>query len=148
MTDQPQKRKRGGQPKPAAERKRNNMTFRVRDSLRAELQASADKHQRSVSEEIEYRLEHSFQAERILGGLQEFGRKAERAARIQEGVEAPPVQFMSPDEAAKPFQPAPIMPPALKEAFKEAIDEAAARVAERVEKLLTEAGLVHRKGAA
>lgn len=53
-------RNRGGQPKPAAERKRNNLTFRVRDNLKSQLQASADENQRSLSKEIECRLERSF----------------------------------------------------------------------------------------
>jgi len=55
-----QKRKRGGQPKPAEERKRNNLTFRARDQLKADLEAAAEYSGRSVSEEIEYRLQRSF----------------------------------------------------------------------------------------
>lgn len=54
------KKRRGGQPKPAAERKRNNLTFRVRDQMRADLEAAAAASGRSVSEEIEYRLTRDF----------------------------------------------------------------------------------------
>ena len=54
------KRKRGGQPKKAADRKRNNLTFRTRDKLRNDLEAAAADSQRSISEEIEHRLEDSF----------------------------------------------------------------------------------------
>lgn len=55
-------RKRGGQPKPPEARKRGNLTFRVRDDLRLRLEESATKCGRSVSEEIEQRLEQSFNA--------------------------------------------------------------------------------------
>lgn len=52
-------RKRGGQPKPPEERKRNNLTFRARDELREQIRVSAEAAGRSVSEEIEHRLELS-----------------------------------------------------------------------------------------
>ena len=52
-------RKRGGQPKPAEERKRNNLTFRARDELRESIRDAAEGSGRSISEEIEYRLELS-----------------------------------------------------------------------------------------
>jgi TraY domain len=54
------RRKRGGQTKDPAERKRHNLTFRVRDSMKADLEAAAQKSGRSVSEEIEFRLAQSF----------------------------------------------------------------------------------------
>jgi len=38
-----QKRKRGGQPKPPSERKRNNLTIRVLDDLRERLEKAAKK---------------------------------------------------------------------------------------------------------
>lgn len=53
-------RKRGGQEKAPAERKRNNLTFRTRDRLYERLEQAAAASGRSVSEEIEHRLEHSF----------------------------------------------------------------------------------------
>lgn len=52
-------RKRGGQPKPPEERKRNNLTFRARDELRDQIRKCAEASGRSVSEEIEHRLELS-----------------------------------------------------------------------------------------
>jgi hypothetical protein len=58
--NQPKKRKRGGQPKPPAERKRNNLTFRARDQLKAALESAAAASERSVSEEIEFRLNRDF----------------------------------------------------------------------------------------
>ena len=57
---QPRKRKRGGQPKPASERKRNNVTIRLVDDLRAKLEAASRASGRSVSEEVAWRLTMSF----------------------------------------------------------------------------------------
>ena len=54
------KRKRGGQPKPPSERKRNNLTFRARDQLKTALESAAAVSGRSVSEEIEFRLNRDF----------------------------------------------------------------------------------------
>ncbi|MET3694583.1 Arc family DNA-binding protein [Methylobacterium goesingense] len=65
-------RKRGGQPKPPEERKRNNLTFRARDELREQIRISAEASGRSVSEEIEHRLELSLaRAEQIQADLGE-----------------------------------------------------------------------------
>lgn len=52
-------RKRGGQLKPPEERKRNNLTFRARDELREQIRRCAEASGRSISEEIEHRLEIS-----------------------------------------------------------------------------------------
>ena len=43
-----------------SERKRNNLTFRVRDALKDELRFAAMEAGRSLSEEVEHRLEQSF----------------------------------------------------------------------------------------
>jgi hypothetical protein len=56
----PKKRKRGGQRKPAAERKRNNLTIRLIDELRAKLEAASRVSGRSMSEEAAWRLTMSF----------------------------------------------------------------------------------------
>lgn len=48
---------------PAAERKRNNVTMRLRDETKARLEADARRNQRSLSEEIEWRLELSLDRE-------------------------------------------------------------------------------------
>jgi hypothetical protein len=85
MTQGPRKPRRGGQPKPAAERKRNNLTFRARDQLKADLEKAAAAANRSVSEEIEFRLGQAFQWERVLGELESF--KA-RMAEMQRQTEA------------------------------------------------------------
>jgi hypothetical protein len=69
------KRKRGGQPKPASERKRNNLTIRVLDELRKRLEAAAEKSQRSVSEEAANRMTLSFMLDSELKDLKEI-RKA------------------------------------------------------------------------
>ena len=60
MASDSQKRPRGGQVKDPLERKRNNLTFRVRDELKSGLESEAAKNSRSLSAEIEYRLEQSF----------------------------------------------------------------------------------------
>ncbi|MCJ2086376.1 Arc family DNA-binding protein [Methylobacterium sp. E-005] len=62
-------KKRGRPPKPAAERRRHNQTFRCNDEMLARLQAVADKNQRSISEEVERRLEESFSNENLLEDL-------------------------------------------------------------------------------
>ena len=61
------KRRRGGQRKPAATRKRNNLTFRTRDQLRDQLERMAAVSGRSISEEIEYRLTLSFSHDDAFG---------------------------------------------------------------------------------
>jgi hypothetical protein len=53
------KRPRGRPPKPDEERKRGNLTMRLRDATRIALEESAAANQRSLSEECEARLEHS-----------------------------------------------------------------------------------------
>ena len=54
------RRRRDGRRKAAAVRKRNNLTFRTRDQLRDQLERAATAAERSISEEIEYRLTSSF----------------------------------------------------------------------------------------
>jgi hypothetical protein len=93
MVQQSPKRRRGGQPKPPAERKRNNLTFRARDQLRADLEKAAAAAQRSVSEEIEYRLnawahidQRRAEAEQRLAEARQFVREANAiraAAHVQ-----------------------------------------------------------------
>jgi hypothetical protein len=79
QTQEPRsKRRRGGQPKPATLRKRNNLTFRARDQLKADLEKAAAAARRSVSEQIEYLLGRAFEWERVLGDLESF--KAHLAA--------------------------------------------------------------------
>jgi Arc-like DNA binding domain len=61
------KRKRIGRPpKPPNNRKSVNFTFRSREEMREQLRVAADRSGRSISEEIEYRLNQSFQKELIL----------------------------------------------------------------------------------
>lgn len=54
------KRRRGGQPKPEDERKRNNITFRVRDDLREKLGRISEATGRTISEEIAHRISLTF----------------------------------------------------------------------------------------
>jgi hypothetical protein len=59
------KRPRGRPPKPAEERKRGNLTMRLRDATRIALEESAAANQRSLSEECEARLEYSLRDQRL-----------------------------------------------------------------------------------
>jgi hypothetical protein len=59
------KTKAGRPPRHAGEHLRKNRTFRVRDQLDEMLEASAKKAGRSVSEEIEHRLELGFWEDRV-----------------------------------------------------------------------------------
>jgi hypothetical protein len=62
------KKTRGRPPKPADERRSKNRTFRVRGKLDEYLIGNAWQSGRSVSEEIEARLERSFYMDVIMGG--------------------------------------------------------------------------------
>lgn len=75
MTDDTAPKRRGRPPKPEADRKGSNLTFRTRGDLRDQLAAASEASGRSISEEIEDRLARSFEAERraaldaaLLGG--------------------------------------------------------------------------------
>jgi hypothetical protein len=62
--DQPQAR-RGRPTLPDADRKSTNLKFRTRAGLRERLEDAAEAHNRSVSEEVEWRVERSFDYESI-----------------------------------------------------------------------------------
>jgi hypothetical protein len=59
------------------ERKRTNLTMRLRDALRAKLVAKAQENQRSLSEEVEFRLEQSFDRQDLVNDALElrYGRR-------------------------------------------------------------------------
>jgi hypothetical protein len=58
-----------GRPRlPEEVRKRNNVTIRLRDELKSQIQEAATAQDRSMSDEIERRLEASFSQEASLGG--------------------------------------------------------------------------------
>jgi hypothetical protein len=160
----PPRRRRGGQPKPATERKRNNMTFRVRDQLRADLEQAAAAANRSVSEQIVFLLGQAFQWQKVLGDLEAFKvrmaemqRQTEAAERQRAGwgkMYDPTVpggfRWLEPgthnipqsgffDPNAPP--PAPTLPPVLAGAVR-------AEVQAAVKELLEEAGLLRKKKSA
>lgn len=69
MTDRPAAATKGPRGRPAmaeTQRKRSMLTMRVRDELKAELTGCAADNQRSVSEEAEWRLERSVEAQGLL----------------------------------------------------------------------------------
>lgn len=76
------KRKRGGQPKPPSERKRNNLTIRVLDDLREKLEKAAQKSKRSVSEEAARRMTIAFN----------LGDELEAYSKIKESIDDEIVQ--------------------------------------------------------
>ena len=166
--DSAPKRSRGGQPKPAVERKRNNVTIRVRDQNKADLQAAAAVAHRSLSEEIEFRLQQWSEYQRILGELETFKarmvemqRETEVAERyragwgkrynpnVPGGIEwfapgkhnIPQSGFISEEAAATPFQVPPALPPAVAEAVRVEVQTA-------VKDILAEAGLLPKKRSA
>jgi hypothetical protein len=63
----PKETRRGRPPKTAGEAKRAQFGTRLRPSLKAALDAAAGENGRSLSEEIEARLEQSFALEELLG---------------------------------------------------------------------------------
>lgn len=65
----------GRPPKRVGERLAKNRTFRVRGELDTKLQTAADTSGRSVSEEIEYRLERSFDRSDRLAEVMEAARQ-------------------------------------------------------------------------
>jgi len=149
------KRRRGGQPKPAAERKRNNLTFRARDQLRADLEKAASEANRSMSEEIEYRLGRALQWEKVLGDVEDFRAQLAEyktrlaAAKLKFYDPSPPlgVRWALPgfdsipesgleDPNAPP--PSPTLPPAVRDAVRVEVQAA-------VREILEEAGLLSRK---
>ena len=62
------KRKRGRPRKPDSEKRRNNVTIRMKDDLKRRLEEAADSQGRSLSEEIEFSLERRFLEEAAYGG--------------------------------------------------------------------------------
>jgi DNA-binding NarL/FixJ family response regulator len=69
MTADQEPKRRGRPPKPTEERKSGNLTFRTRGDLRAKLDAAATASGRSVSEEIERRLERSFDHDEMVSSV-------------------------------------------------------------------------------
>jgi predicted transcriptional regulator len=67
-------KRRGRPPNPFRE-KRQNYTFRIRNDLRGALKVLAKQSGRSVSEEIEYRLERSVERDAVEEWLKSFARE-------------------------------------------------------------------------
>lgn len=62
----PTKRKRGRPPLPEGERKGGNLTIRFTPKVRHRLEVTAERNERSISEEIEFRIDRSFYLESML----------------------------------------------------------------------------------
>ncbi len=62
------KKQRGRPRKPDSEKRRNNVTFRMKDDIKRRLQEAANSQGVSLSEEIENRVERTFLGEEAYGG--------------------------------------------------------------------------------
>src|SRR5262249_36227282 len=139
----PPKRRPGGQFKDPAQRKRRHFTFRLRDQLSVALEREAAANTRSVSEEIEHRLERSFLIDTIIGDIEQFRRQSMSAAAQQTGAgkiwepagpryfapgthNIPQSGFVTEAEAAAP--PGPALPPTVDEAIRIAVRDAVAEL--------------------
>jgi hypothetical protein len=65
-------KRKGRPPKYAGEGKRQNFSFRIRDKTRERLIATVAETGRSLSEEIEYRIDQSFQWEDAFGDVRAY----------------------------------------------------------------------------
>lgn len=81
------KKKRGRPPKADATTHRGNVTVRMPDDLKARLAEAAERHGRSLSEEIHDRLEESIVTETRLGGREVANLSAFLASAMQYGLE-------------------------------------------------------------
>jgi hypothetical protein len=159
------KRSKMGRPPKSSERRTDMITFRVRGSLGDQLRKTAAKSNRSLSDEIEYRLNRDFAWEAAKGDIDKMlaeAKAARNAAHIQ-ALRAAGFQVVreAGGKITVNVSPELLLAEAdgiLRSGFvaEENIDKspleivaerAAERAAERVEKLLAEAGLLKRKGA-
>jgi hypothetical protein len=89
MASEQPKRKRGGQPKPPDQRKRNNVTIRMRDDLRDKVERAAAAAGRSMSEQIAHTLADAF-ASKTSAGSAEINAKLDSLAQAIERLAAVP----------------------------------------------------------
>jgi hypothetical protein len=162
-----------GRPPKAAERRTDTITFRVRGSLGDQLRKTAAKSERSLSDEIEDRLEQSFALEAKKDDRDKMHAEAKAtlaeakaaldAARIQ-GIRKAGAQIVreAGGKVTVNVSPELLLAEAdgiLRSGFvaSEDVDKSpleivsektAERAVERIESLLVEAGLLRRKGAA
>lgn len=170
-TDQPNKRRgRGRPPVYAGPGKRQNFSFRLTPKLRERLMEAVKKSGRSLSMEVEFRVNQAFELEAALGEAEQFrAYLAESKARAEQAekemlqvhlhrqgwaktrnlvtgeiVWSPPETHNVPPSGFEPSDapPAPTtLPPVLREAVREEVQAA-------VRELLREAGLLKKPGAA
>jgi len=82
--------------------KDRHATFRMTPRLKDALEAAAKSSRRTLSQEIEFRLEQSFIYEKTIGDVKQYERMRKRAIRIQSGEEPSPGRFI--EEAEVPPQ--------------------------------------------
>jgi len=78
---------RGRPPKPAEERKRGYLSFRVTDALREELRQRAAREGRSISEEVEFRLMRSIYEDDLFGDNIYLRRTIQNIGRVIYDIE-------------------------------------------------------------
>ena len=146
MADQDPPKRRGRPPKYG---QRQNFSFRITDEMRQRLIDTVKRSGRSLSEEIEHRVELSYLCEIILGDLEQFKARTIAVEAHQQGygkiwgVDGPTYlepgthnlpksgEFVSAAEAAAPL---PALPPAIREEIRGLIKD-----------VLEEAGLARKK---
>lgn len=95
------KRGSGRPPKPAEEGKRQSLTFRLSADMRTEIERAAMQKGRSLAQEVESRLERTFEIEKVLGSQEHarflrllaassdsFGRFFQQIAALKTAIEA------------------------------------------------------------
>jgi hypothetical protein len=160
------KRSKAGRPTKASQRRSDTITFRVRAALGDQLRKTSAESNRSLSDEIEFRLERSFAwdaAEGDINKMREEAKTALSTARIRAIREAG-FQLLrqaggnvtiniSPElllaEAEGILRSGFVAEENIdKSPIEIAAEKAAEAVVERFEKVLADAGLLHRKKGA
>jgi hypothetical protein len=114
-SEQQPKRTRGGQPKPPDQRKRNNVTIRMRDDLRDKVERAAAAAGRSMGQQIAHTLAEAFATR---PGYAEIDAKLDTLTQAIERLAAVPPSL--PSVMAGPPSPTPVKaggPPSMKEMF-------------------------------
>ena len=128
--------KMGRPPRHEGERLSKNRTFRIRGELDDRLQAAASKAGRSVSEEIEYRLEHSFRREDTTGLVKKTVREA-----VDYMIHLTEIGLWTPEYARKRWKGGHPAVPAFVDALIDLSNEAGVTPEEFFKNLLREKGV-------
>jgi hypothetical protein len=92
------KRGPGRPPKKAVGKGRSGINFRIDAGLRRELVQATKDSNRSLAAQIEWCIRYALTAERTIGDVKQYERRAKRAIDIQTGVAPSPGRFVTEDE--------------------------------------------------